>query len=188
MYRDTSTGEIAERLNRTCGSIYNQSYLLGLKKSNEFLSKTSTAPVNGLSARFKKGDTPHNKGAKMSSEIKHTFFQDGHLPHNTRNDGDISIRRDKSGRVYKYIRISLAKWQPLHRVIWEQHNNPLLKSEIVTFKDGNSLNCAIENLEVISRSQNMDRNTIHNYPEEIKATIRTLSKLKKSIRKHEEQN
>lgn len=37
------------------------------------------------------------------------------------------------------------------------------------------------NLELISREENMRRNTIHHYPEELKEVIRTFSKLNKKI-------
>lgn len=57
---------------------------------------------------------------------------------------------------------------------------------IVTFRDRNPQNVVIENLELISRQEGMKRNSIQNYPKEVKSTIRLLSKLKKII--NEKQN
>lgn len=52
-------------------------------------------------SRFSKGHVPFYKGKRipeeMKEKIKHTYFQTGHIPHNTKNDGDISVRKNKSG-------------------------------------------------------------------------------------------
>jgi len=109
--------------------------------------------------RFIKGHRPWNKGKKgINIGGKETQFKPGHLPHNTKQNGDISIRKDKSGRPYKYIRISKGKWELLHRYKWEKYNGKIPKGMLVVFKDGNSLNCNINNLELITRKENMQRN------------------------------
>jgi hypothetical protein len=69
---------------------------------------------------------------------------------------------------------------------WQQHNGPVPQGKIVCFKDHNTLNCSIENLMLLSRAENMQRNTIHRYPDELKSTIRLVSKLKRKI--NEKQN
>jgi len=98
-------------------------------------------------SQYKKGQEPANKGVPikewMSKEglesSRNTRFKKGHKPHNTREDGDISIRQDTDGRYYKHIRISLSNWQLLHRHIWEQHNGPIPKDHVLVFKNGDSL-------------------------------------------------
>jgi HNH endonuclease len=112
--------------------------------------------------RFTKGHTPANKGKKMPTElkerIKHTFYPKGHKPHNTKYDGAISERTDSKGRCYKYIRAEEGKWVLLHRLIWEKHHGPLPDKHVVRFKNGNSLDVRIENLECISMEKNARRN------------------------------
>jgi hypothetical protein len=110
----------------------------------------------GRDTRFKPGHTSWNKGKPMRLNPT-TEFKKGHLPHNTRHDGAISIRRDKTGRDYKYIRIAKAKWELLHRFVWMEIHGPIPANRIVTFIDGNSLNCSIENLKLISRREHMMR-------------------------------
>jgi hypothetical protein len=56
----------------------------------------------------------------------------------------------------------------------------------VVFKDGNQLNCIIENLECISNAELMQRNTIHRFPAELKSTIRLVNKLKRNINAKEQ--
>lgn len=154
---------------------------LGLKKSEQ---------TKNL-GQFKKGHIPSNKGKKVSAELKekykHTWFKKGHLPKNTKYDGAISVRKDKrTGINYKYIRLEKGKWELLHRVVYQKHfpEDSLKTSDYIRFKDGNQLNCKIENLEKISREQNMALNTIHRYPEELKTAIRTQAKLENKILKY----
>jgi len=49
------------------------------------------------------------------------------------------------------------------------------------FRDRNPQHIELDNLELVTRAENMRRNTIHRYPPELKSTIRQLSKLKRAI-------
>jgi hypothetical protein len=151
-----------------------------------------------LLGRFQPGIVPANKGKRleefMSKEgirnSKKTRFKKGNLPASAKEkDGVITIRnyRYKSGEIrpYKWIRISLGKWQQYHVYKWEQKFGQVPEGMIIVFKNGDTMDCRYANLELISLADNMRRNTIHRYPEEIKTSIRTIGKLKKTIKKHE---
>lgn len=122
--------------------------------------------------QYQKGQIPHNKGIKLPPEIyekaKHTMYKKGNVPHQTKENGYISYRveRLKSGKIkmYKFIRVSKCKWKPLHAYLWEQNNGVIPKGHIVIFKDGESLNCDIQNLELITRAENMKRNFVYRWP------------------------
>lgn len=148
-----------------------------------------------IDSRIKPGHIPANKGKKMSAELKektkHTFFQKGNLPKNTKDrDGVISIRYEhperNGGRPYKYVRVSLGKWVPLHQHIWEKKHGKPSEGMCLWFKDGDSLNCTLKNLELITRAENARRNRAKflEYPEELKQNIITLSLLKRKIKQH----
>lgn len=97
-------------------------------------------------------------------KTKGTRFKKGQLPHNTKSrDGVITIRHDhpdrNNGRSYKYIRVSLGKWVPYHRYLWEKKYGKIPSGHCLWFKDGNSLNCRPSNLELITRKENYDRNS-----------------------------
>jgi hypothetical protein len=123
-------------------------------------------------SRIKPGNIPFNKGKKQSeymtrSAIKRTAatrFKRGNLPHNSIGvkDGDISIRVDhknRDGKAYKYIRVELGKWYPLHQHKWERKNGKLPRGKCLWFRDGNTMNCTLKNLELITRAENMRRNS-----------------------------
>ena len=200
-YSHLPTSRIAEELGRTERSVYSQAIIMKLKKSKQFLQSIYSGrlqPGNnilGSNTQFRRGHNTWNKGKKMPKDycddkpkMKATQFKKGQQPHNTLYDGVIVMRKEKTGRLIKLIRIAKAKWQYLSVYTWEQHYGPVPEGMIVAFKDRNSMNCVIENLELIDRAENMRRNTIHRYPEELKKTIRTLGKLKRKIKSHEKQD
>ncbi|TDO68766.1 HNH endonuclease [Flavobacterium chryseum] len=149
-----------------------------------------------IDSAFKKGHIPENKGLKqidyMTPEAiensKKTWFQKGHLPHNTaEKDGEIRIRYSHKKRgypPYKWIRISLGKWQMLHVFNWEKVNGKVPEGHIIIFKDKNTLNTEIRNLEMITFVENMQRNSIQNYPEDLKEIMLLKGQIKRQINKH----
>lgn len=199
LWPDTPSIEVAEALGRTLGSVQAQAGLMKLKKSKKYLAslaqneKFLEARKN---TRFEKGKKAWNKGMSITdfmspesiANSKKTRFKKGHEPHNTKSDGMISIRGTKEGRPMKYIRIEKAKWKPLHRYTWEKENGKVPKGFNIVFKDGDPMNCKIENLEIVSNEDLMLRNSIMNYPTDIRKTIKLISKLEKSIKDAEKQN
>lgn len=195
-YPHHSTKLLSIALGISPDKVYRAAYRLGLQKSEEYqrdllqeLSKQLAE--KGKAHRFTKGQTPPNKGQKMPAvlyeKVKATMFKPGQKPHNTKHDGHISIRRDKNGRDYPYIRVRQGEYKLLHRVIWEENNGPIPPGMIVAFKNGNSLDCTLANLELITREENMRRNSIYSkYPADIVAAIRTNAGLKRRIRRLEE--
>jgi len=111
-----------------------------------------------MSSRFEKGYIPWNKGLKGIHHSPKTEFKKGHLPHNTKYDGYISLRTKKNEQYY-YIRIAKGKYTTYQRYLWEKNFGKIPEGMIIVFKDGNSLNCDLKNLEMISRAENLKRNT-----------------------------
>lgn len=142
--------------------------------------------------RRKKGDAPFNKGLKQVDymtadaieKTKATRFCKGNVPHNVNpmGDGAIVERRDKTGRPYKYVRIALGKWRLYHRILWQQHYGPIPDDGIIVFKDGDSLNVTIENLELITLAENMLRNSKYNYPQDIIPSLLLVKQLETKLK------
>lgn len=193
MYPNTSSIEIAQRLNVSINAVYNRAFVLGLKKSKAFISQTAKNNIkfseNAKKTQFKKGRISHNKGKKQSEflspeaieKTKATRFKKGHTPHNAKYDGHERV----SIHGYIEVRVSLGKYVLKHRKIWQEHYGEIPKGSIIIFKDGNPLNCVIENLELISREENVMRNNCcANYPREIQRAEYARIKLRTKIREY----
>lgn len=180
-YADSTIHELMQMLNKTPSSIYNQAQLLGLKKSVEYQEKRRLQDIENIrkntTKRFHKGQTPWNKGLKGSIPNNITSFKKGNLPHNTRNEGE--TRLDKEG--YVLVKVAHKNWIRKHRLIWEQANGKIPKGYVLRIKDGNKENYSLDNMQLITFAENMKLNHIHDYPKELKQTIKLLNKLKKKI-------
>lgn len=192
LYADNSTDFIAKKLNRSITSIYTQANIMKLHKSEEYIKialerKDEKLKVLGIRNRFNKGHIPANLGQKMSNELREkckvTFFKIGHEPHNTKYDG---YERLDSKDGYIQVRINKGKFVLKHRYIWEQHNGPIPKGNIIIFKDSNKYNLSIDNLQMITTKENMERNRVTKYPLELQHLIKLNNKLKTKL--HEKQD
>ena len=107
---------------------------------------------------FSKGSVSWNKGSKGLHHSPNTEFKKGHLPANTKYNGCLSLRKKETGEQYYYTRISQGNWELYNRYLWKQEYGSIPKGMLIIFKDKNTLNCVIENLEMISRVENLMRN------------------------------
>lgn len=146
--------------------------------------------------QFKGGEAPFNKGKKVSKEtykkMKRTMFKKGNVPHNAKpKDGFITVRHGHynrfNGKPYKWIRLGLGNWMLYHRYKWEKHRGPIPKSHIVWFKDGDTMNTKLSNLELIHRGEGARRNvrSFRALPEPLQKTKKLINKLQNVI--HEKQ-
>lgn len=184
LYPHTRTEEICKILNRSPSSVYGRANAHGIRKSPEFIEYLLSLEAErlrkyGNETRFKKGNKSWNKGLKGYTSANATSFKKGQLPKNTRQNGD--TRLNKEG--YLLVKVGHKKWIRKHRLIWEEANGPIPKGYYLRTKDGNKENYSLENMELITMAENMKRNTVHRYPEELKKTMRALFKLKRTIRK-----
>lgn len=184
LFSDTSNKVLAMRFACSYNAVTNLGYKLGLKKSKAFLrAMGTTLNETGKPYLFVKGSTPANKGKKVSPAVydimAKSFFSKGHAPHNTKYDGHERICKEG----YVLIRIHKGKYVLKHRLVWMQVNGAIPKGMLLVFKDGNKNNCSVENLELISKKENMVRNSINRFPSEIKESIHLLNKLKRKINK-----
>lgn len=146
--RHCSTQEIAAVIRRDVSSV--RAYL-----KNHGLQ-------TGRDTRFKNGHKPWNNGTRGAGICKPNAgsFKKGDLPVNTLYDGAQTIRIDTATkRPYWWIRHSVGKWEHLHRHLWRQERGEIPKDMMVVFKDGNTLNCTIDNLQLLSKAENARRNS-----------------------------
>lgn len=151
--------QIASKMGRSYTGVMGRLSAMGLQIPPEIIQRNIAA------GRIQKGNVPVNKGKKMPADVyekvKATMFQKGNRPPNTKSRDGIVVERlhKRTGFSYKYVRISLGNWVLLHRHKWEQKNGPIPKGHCIAFKDGNTLNCHLKNLFIISQRDNRLRNS-----------------------------
>ena len=91
---------------------------------------------------------------------------------------------------YVYVKVAAVpnvpytvNWLPLHILEWERVHGPLPAGHCLWFKDGDRLHVDLDNLELHTRAENMARNSVHNLPAPLKATVRLLGALNRTIRR-----
>lgn len=195
IYPNTLTQDIADEFNMSLTTIRNAAFRLGLKKDKEWIRENSKHNYQfnegAKKNQIKKGAVPPNKGKKqteyMSKEsiekASKTRFKKGSTPHNTYEDWKEVLTKDSNGSFYWKIKVP-GESRLIYKNIWlwEKNYGKIPNNHAVVFKDGNTENCVIDNLECISRAELMSRNTIHQYPEELKETIRLKNKIIKKLK------
>ena len=103
---------------------------------------------------FKPGQAAFNKGRKGvflgGAAAEACQFKNGHTPWNYQPVG--SERVNSCG----YVDLKVAdpnKWKSKHAVIWEKHNGPAPRGQVVIFGDGNKRNFDLNNLILVLRVQ-----------------------------------
>ena len=187
LYPNTPNKELATMFGLCVDYVGKKAFELGVKKDKEYLREIQRRPNSG---QFKKGHITHNKGKKdffikirKKANITKHQFQKGREPHNTLSIGD--EREDKDGYIWVKTgtgKTKYERWKPKHHVVFGE---PVPKGMILIFKDGNKRNFDKSNLELISRSENIKRNTIHRYPVELIGLMRLNKKLQRKIKEAE---
>lgn len=142
------------RYNQELADLFNQKFNTNVTSRTIKSYKANNKLNSGLSGKFRKGQTPHNKGKKMPKEVyekvKHTMFANGNVPPNHRPVGSERISKDG------YIEVKVAepnKWRLKQRVVYEEAKGKIPEGCTIIFLDGNKRNFDIDNLRCITRSE-----------------------------------
>lgn len=74
-----------------------------------------------------------------------------------------------------------GEWRLKHRVVWEKHHGEIPDKFRIHFKDGNTTNTDIENLELISFAESMRKYSWARYPHELRKVIARLNRLERVL-------
>lgn len=142
------------RYNQELADLFNQKFNTNVTSRTIKSYKANNKLNSGLSGKFRKGQTPHNKGKKMPKEVyekvKHTMFANGNVLPNHRPVGSERISKDG------YIEVKVAepnKWRLKQRVVYEEAKGKIPEGCTIIFLDGNKRNFDIDNLRCITRSE-----------------------------------
>jgi hypothetical protein len=185
---------VAGQLGRTLGAIYGHAQVTGIQKTPAYTAASIarvSANLNegGKAHRFQKGVVPANKGLRRPGwhvgRMKETQFKKGE----SRNRMPLFSERISFG----YILVKVAEvpnvpyfvnWLAVHVLNWERANGrPVPPGHCLWFRDRNRMNTELDNLELITRAENMRRNTVHNLPKEIAQVVQLRGALVRQINK-----
>lgn len=174
-YVSMSRRSVTKSFNARFGIVLSEAQISACLKNHRIHS--------GRAGFFVKGHTPWNHGKKGCTAPNSGQFKSGHMPRNKRRLWSERICRDG------YIEISVPERNPhtgaptrfrqKHVWLWEMENGPVPKGHALAFKDGNRLNCVIENLMMVTRSELLCLN-LHGYngtKGELKPSVLALAKL-----------
>jgi hypothetical protein len=206
-YPDESTQAIAKRLKQPIRKVYAKASMLGLTKTETYLRDPknrcgmSKGSLLGEATRFPKGHVPANKGLRspgcFRGRMRETWFSKGNrsgvAARNWKPVG--TILRDTEG----YLRIKVREavhgkeatgfgnvrvWPLLQRHVWEQHHGPIPPRHVIAFRNRDRADCAIRNLECISRADLARRNRMWGrLPDELAQAIQLNGALKRKLRR-----
>ena len=127
------------------------------ERDNTYLKGNKFAARQGPNrTSFKKGMRPWNKGKKgihlsPSSEFKKNGISINHLP-----VGSLRKRKDKNGRVRRWIKIGEPRQWKLYAVyLWEYLFGCIPDDELVHHRNDNCLDDRPENLELMTRAEHI---------------------------------
>lgn len=164
-YLDTGMNVIGKMLGKDDNYVKRRLRVMGLVIPKEILKKRVKANY------IKKGATPPNKGKKqaeyMAPEViartAATRFKKGNVPPQKLPEGAITIRhghKNRGAKPQKYIHLGIGqKSMPLQRYNWIQKHGPIPSGHVIRFKDGDTMNCEVDNLEMITMKENRIRNS-----------------------------
>lgn len=199
-YADTPTAQLARMLRRSVTAVYQRALGMGLLKSAEYLAGPHAARLRrgdsrGAASRFPRGHEPWNKGLQWDSggRSHETRFRKGELRGQAaRLRAPVGSEvRDPDGYLKRKVADdrgapSRSNWRYVHVLLWEEHHGAVPSGCAVVFRNGDSADIRIDNLELLTRAELMARNSIHRYPPELKHAIRLQKRLRRDIAKQEQ--
>ena len=161
--RDNSQGassrEMAEMVNERFGTEFTATGMKQFRQRHGIKS--------GCTGWFQKEHAPGNKGKKLEeyvtdperladirARMEPTQFKKGERPINEMPIGSIVINSGGYKLRKKQMEGSLwERWEFLHRAVWIEHNGEIPEGMVVSFRDGDKLNCDISNLMLITKGE-----------------------------------
>ena len=175
-YPTRTSADIAEWVHHPVRAVRAKAFELGLRKDKAFMRECAKR------GQFVKGHRPFNKGRSQSEWMSEqgleisarTWFRPGTQRPNSltfRQPGYECVRNEKGVKIIWIKPFDGRRMMPNHRWLWEQAHGAIPKGYNVQFKDGDTLNCVLDNLYLISRREQVRKN-YDGQPAERKAETR----------------
>lgn len=194
-YPHIPTADLAAMLpGRSITVVYQRAQRIGLSKTEAYLSSPAAHRldgVKGMGTRFQKGQPSWNKGRSYmpGGRVKDGWFK----------KGGRSKRWDVEGYALGALRLTTdgcllikatpsrhrQSWKVMARFVWETEVGPIPRNHVIRAKNGDAHDTRIENLECISRKENILRNYHARYPLELRRLVQLRGALQRQINKRE---
>jgi hypothetical protein len=164
------------------------------------LNKDLQAKTHGVDIRFKPGNKtsfkpghkPWNyglKGFNAGGRNSETRFKKGNRPHQWKPIGHERITDE--GYLQRKVADtgeSRRDYVNVHWLLWIEHYGEIPPGMLIVFKDRNPKNIVIENLECISRSENLRRNSVHRLPKEVALATQLVGAINRKLNRYQRGN
>jgi hypothetical protein len=186
LYPHLPADSLCRIFKRTRPSINQAARKLGLRKTPEYFAQ--------YTSRFQPGHKTWNTGLKgwqAGGRSAETQYKPGREPSEARNYRPIgSIRLSKEGYLERKWTDDqslnpTSRWRGCHVELWEQHHGKVPEGHAVCFINGDKTDLRIDNLECITRSELMARNTVHRLPKELAEICQLYGALNRQINQRE---
>lgn len=175
------------KYSKELAAMFNEKFNMDITTKEIKSFKQSHKLNSGLTGHFQKGQVSYNKGKKQSEFLsaeaiertKATRFKKGNRPHNCRKIGEERISSD--GYVMVKVRDGCLNdnWELKHRIIYKQHYGDIPNGYNIMFADKNKRNFDIDNLILVSKSEDliMNKNNLLYDNKELTKTGHLISKV-----------
>ncbi|MBP6188974.1 MAG: HNH endonuclease [Azonexus sp.] len=191
LYPYMRAADIAARLGRTRTMVLAKAWNIGLRKTKEAISQMTAMAMADPNhparlSRFAPGAAPWNKGMayEAGGRSVETRFKAGQVAVNWSPIGTERIRTDGyMERKMTDTGVTRRDFVLVHHLVWQAAGRDIPAGHVLIFRDGNKRNFDIDNLETISRSDLMRRNSLHNYGPEVAAIYQLQGAIARQINK-----
>lgn len=198
-YPRRKTSAVARLTGHSVAAVYNQAFILGLKKSAKYLASPAACRLRrgdnvGVAFQFKAGHQTWNKGIPFESggRSAETRFKKGRRPDEAANYQPIgTLRTCTDGLLERKVTDNqnvapARRWVAVHRLAWIRANGPIPPGHTVVFKPGRRTtvlkHITADAVELVSRAELMRRNSHHTrYPKEISRLIQLRGAVQRQI-------
>lgn len=187
------SAEVARELGRSVQAVYARAYQIGLRKSAAYLQGEYARRRNarlidgGRATRLRAGNRPWNAGLEgwdAGGRSAETRFKPGEMRGAAaRNWQPVGTERiTAEGYVERKVAPrGPRRWRAVHVLLWESHHGPVPPGHIVVFRSGDRRDIRLDNLELITRAENMRRNSVHRLPKELAELCQLKGALQRRI-------
>lgn len=186
MYPDSTMAQLKAAFDATPRQILYKAGRIGLRKTAGYLSSLGRQldGRKGQSTRFAAGIVPWNKGKPhpASGRSMETQFKPGGRPHKWNPVGHERLRDGYLERKLTDTGVTRRDYVPVHHLLWREAGREIPTGHALVFVNGDRTDIRLENLELVSRTELMRRNSVCNLPPELAYVVRLRGVLNRKIK------